>query len=271
MSAITRAVDAIELILRAQGPVRLIDLAHELGLAKSSAHRLVTTLEEADLLARTEGGNLTIGVRLVGWAAATDATSHLRTIAEPLMRQLRDTTGETVNLHVRRGADRICLVTLPGTFSLVPALRVGEPIPLGRGATGRLLLAHAPADIIHEVSRKLPDLGITPPTDEDLDRWRRDLWLVIKDDLEPGLAAAATVVALPHGEPAALSIGGSSLRLDEARFRDLRPLLMRCAGLRRAGSGGRITRAGSGAGTHGPRGDRDAARGRSPAQPGSRV
>ncbi|MDO5498282.1 MAG: IclR family transcriptional regulator [Propionibacteriaceae bacterium] len=228
MSAISKAVDAIEVVLQAGGPIRLTELAAELGVAKSSAHRLVTALEEAHLLSRTDLGALTVGPRLLGWAASTDASSRLRVVAEPLMRQLRDETGETINLHVRRGTARICLISMPGRFSLVPFFRIGEPIPLDRGAAGRALLAFAPQDVIDEVSHHFEAHGAAP-LPEELRRWREERWVVITDEIEPGLAAAATVILPRTGEMAALALGGSSARLDDARFRELRPLMLRCA------------------------------------------
>lgn len=227
---IAKAVDAIDALVDAGRPIRLADLAERLGAAKSSVHRLATSLMEVGLVHRDESGNFTLGHRLLVWSAAADSIYGLRDVAEPLIRRLRDETGETINLHIRIGATRVCLLSVHGNFALVPVVRPGQAMPLGMGASGRLLLAFAPEDVVTEVRGSLARSGRAVPSDLDLQRWREDPWIVISDEIEPGLAAAATVVRQRSGTGvAAITLGGSSARLDAERFAALRPSLMRCA------------------------------------------
>lgn len=227
---IAKAADAIEALIDARRPIRLAELAERLGVPKSSVHRLTTSLIDVGLVGRDESGLLGLGHRMLVWSAAADATYRIRDVAEPLMSRLRDETGETVNLHIRMGTDRVCLLSVHGNFALVPIVRPGQRMPLGTGASGRLLLAFAPDEVVTEVRGSLARSGRAVPSDLELQRWREDPWVEISDEIEPGLAVAATVVRQRFGAGVAvITIGGSSARLGAERFAALRPLLTGCA------------------------------------------
>ncbi len=124
---IAKAVDAIDVLVDARRPIRLADLAERLGVAKSSVHRLATSLVEVGLVHRDEDGYLSLGHRMLVWSAGTDSTYRLRDVAEPLMQRLRDETGETINLHIRVGVTRVCscrsMATSPSCRSCDPDRR----------------------------------------------------------------------------------------------------------------------------------------------------
>src|ERR1700719_4247960 len=93
-----------------EGPASLSDVAARTGLPRATAHRLAVALEDHGLLRRV-GGRFALGPTLV-------------VAARPALEDLRDATGESVQLYVRRGDERLCLVALESPHSLrtiVPA------------------------------------------------------------------------------------------------------------------------------------------------------
>src|SRR5436305_8725767 len=85
------------------GPLALPELVDATGLPRATAHRLAAALEVHGFVGRDGDGRFQLGARL----------SHpgLPTIARPALEALRDATGESVQLYVRRGDERLCVET----------------------------------------------------------------------------------------------------------------------------------------------------------------
>lgn len=229
MSTVAKAAQAIDVVIR-DGEVRLVDLATALGMPKSSAHRLLTTLVSESILTKDERGWYLPGTRLVQWGASAATGYDLRQIASRHMETLRDQTGETVNFHVPSGETRVCVAARPGTYPLVPVVPIGESLPLGRGAAGIVLLAYATPELRESVTVKLRAEGHRPPSSVTLARVRETGWHSVSDELEPGLSAVAVVVLNSSGQAVgALTLGGSSARLTRRRVRDILPAVQTCA------------------------------------------
>lgn len=122
-----------------QGPASLADLVARTGLPRATAHRLACALEEHGLLRRDAGGRWGLGPTLARLGAAAAAGPPLAVTAVPALEALRDATGESVQLYVRRGDERLCVVSLESPHSLRTIVPVGAALPLARGSAGRIL------------------------------------------------------------------------------------------------------------------------------------
>lgn len=69
---------------------------------------------------------------------------ELRQMALPYMQELAAATGEAVNLNVVENRQRICVERVLGTHECQQFVTIGKPLPLHKGASGKLLLAHLP-------------------------------------------------------------------------------------------------------------------------------
>jgi DNA-binding IclR family transcriptional regulator len=78
-------------------------------------------------------------VRLGAKAGAGQGAASLSALARPVLEELRDETGESVQLYVRRGEERVCVVSLESPHSLRTIVAVGAVLPLTRGSAGRVL------------------------------------------------------------------------------------------------------------------------------------
>lgn len=89
------------------------DLARRLCVAKSTAHRLVTTLCARGFVERNpETGRYRLGIRLYELGALVMSHHRLRRTAMPLLQELREQTGSTIHLAVADGAEIIHLERL---------------------------------------------------------------------------------------------------------------------------------------------------------------
>jgi DNA-binding IclR family transcriptional regulator len=120
-------LDALEF-----GPLSLNDLADATGLNRATAHRLASALAVHGLTGRDEGGRFLLGPRMVGRA--------LEIAARPALEHLRDATGESTQVYVRRGDARVCVLSLESPHGLRTIVPEGAVLPLDAGSAGKVLL-----------------------------------------------------------------------------------------------------------------------------------
>lgn len=135
--AILRAVEA------AERPCTLQDLVAATGQAKATAHRLAAALEAHGLLRRDGGGRYVLGLGLVALGHEAAERWPLGEAARPHLDELRRTTGESVQLYVRQGDHRVCMVSLESPHELRTIVAEGARLALDVGSAGRILLGAA--------------------------------------------------------------------------------------------------------------------------------
>ncbi|RVU22977.1 MarR family transcriptional regulator [Streptomyces antnestii] len=120
-------LDAVE-----RKPMGASELARHLGLSVPTAHRLVGAMVQHGLLRRDSEGRHRPGTRF--------DTSALTGAARPVLEQLCRETSETAQLWMRRGDDRICLLTVDSQEELRATVPVWTRLPLARGGSAALAL-----------------------------------------------------------------------------------------------------------------------------------
>lgn len=119
-------LDRVEAAPRALG-----ELVEATGLSRATAHRLATALEAHGLVGRDVDGRFVLGPRF--------ASAGLANLARPALAELRATTGESVQLYVRRGGGRLCVASLESPHGLRTIVAVGALLPLEVGSAGKVL------------------------------------------------------------------------------------------------------------------------------------
>ena len=125
-------LDALE-----AGPLGLPELVDATGLPRATAHRLAAALEVHGFVGRAADGRFQLGARL--------SQPALPAIARPALAALRDATGESVQLYVRRGDQRLCVEALESPHGLRTIVPVGALLPLDAGSAGKVLREDAAA------------------------------------------------------------------------------------------------------------------------------
>ena len=127
--------------LRTHGPMGLAELHEATGLPRATAHRLAVALEEHGLIRRDDVGRFCLGFELIALGRAAADAFALGDIGRPLLTGLRDETGESVQLFVREGDERRCVVSLQSPHGLRWIVPEGARLPLSLGSAGRVLSA----------------------------------------------------------------------------------------------------------------------------------
>ena len=126
-------------------------LAERTGIALPSVYRYITLLRETGLLAGDERGSYRLSARLVGLARAAEAAESIIDVADPVMQDLAEHTGETVILVRLIGRSAVCVHRVQSEQQLRISFEAGQPLPIDRGASARLLLASLPLTVRREV------------------------------------------------------------------------------------------------------------------------
>lgn len=127
------------------GAESLADLVTATGLSRATAHRLATALAVHGLLRRTDDGGFALGWRLVVLGRAAESGHGLVELAGPVLDALRDETGESAQLYVRDGDQRVCVAVSESPHGLRTIVGVGAALPIDKGSAGHVLLGDVPA------------------------------------------------------------------------------------------------------------------------------
>ena len=185
----------------AEHPCGLSELCRRTELPRATAHRLAAGLERHRLLTRDGAGRWRPGPALNELAIA--ATDPLLDAAAAVLPQLRDITGESVQLYRREGSARICVATAEPPAGLRDTVPVGAHLPLDAGSGAKVLLAWATPQLQRAV---LTEACFSERT---LTEVRRRGWAQSNAEREPGVASVSAPVRDRNGEVvAAVSVSG---------------------------------------------------------------
>jgi DNA-binding IclR family transcriptional regulator len=152
-----RTLERAAAILDAVGPASASasELARRTGLSVSTTHRLALSMVEYGFLRRADSGSFRLGHRFV--------RTTLESSALPVLEELRESTGETAQLWIRRGNERVCVLSSDSHHELRATLPPGSRLQLPAGSSGRLLAAEPDALREVEGSGWVESVGMRTP------------------------------------------------------------------------------------------------------------
>ncbi len=156
VQSVDRALSILEVLAR-DGEAGVTEIAADLGVHKSTAFRLLATLESHRLVEQDgERGRYRLGVGNLRLAGATTARLDLVQEARPVCRQLAADTGETVNITVRAETSALYLDQVAGSSALQSHNWVGQHIPLHATSNGKVLISELDDAQLKKAIRELP-------------------------------------------------------------------------------------------------------------------
>ncbi|CAN5492696.1 IclR family transcriptional regulator [soil metagenome] len=149
--------------------LRLTDLSERLGIPKSQALRIATTLEQSNYLTRDpETKRYRLGMRLFSLGVVVEQTLNLKRIAQSAFQELADVSTETVGLFVADRDGAVCVDIRESPKRLRVFGQLGRRMPWNAGASGKVALAFLPEHDRDEILnrnafRRYTDRTITDP------------------------------------------------------------------------------------------------------------
>jgi IclR family transcriptional regulator, acetate operon repressor len=222
--AVDRAAQLLVEVARRREPVTFAELTAASGLAKSTTSRLLMALERNGLIRRDLTGRFIPGEVFVSYAWRGGAETDLVSIAQPVLEQLGELTGETVNLGVPRDGGLVEQIAQVDSRYLIGGTNwVGLAVPLHCAALGKVLLAYGAAELPAGRLEQRTDRTITNRSAlaAELAAVRERGYAITIEELEPGLVAvAAPVFGVGTAAVGALSVSGPASRLPVGRLTD---------------------------------------------------
>jgi DNA-binding IclR family transcriptional regulator len=229
--AVERALSILRLFDERTTELSIAEVGARLGVHRSTASRLLAALERHGLVEQTAGG-YRLGLGLVSLAGLVLNRFPARAVARDVLRDLRDSTGETAYLGLLDGREVVYIDQASSRNVAVNVDWVGYRQPLTAGVTGFLLLAYQPPQVIDELLREpgASGSGLPVPTELELAAIRRRGYLTrVKEDGDGGAGVAAPIRDHRGVTVAALSVWGPRHRVEERLESELVPAVLRAA------------------------------------------
>jgi IclR family transcriptional regulator, acetate operon repressor len=250
VQAIDRGLAVLAIIAGADG-LTLTDLSQRAGLAPSTAHRILASLEAHKFVSHDEER----GLWLIGVGAFEVGTAFLRNrrlagIGRVVMHELMEETGETVNLGIEDGGEVVFISQVEAHSALRAFFRAGSRAAIHASGVGKTLLAEMSETRVREILykrglAKFTERTLIAPSNlfEELAVIARRGWAVDDEERNLGMRCVAAPVFNEYGEAiAGISVSGPTVRITPERAMELGPLVKRAAEEITASIGGHAPR-----------------------------
>jgi IclR family transcriptional regulator, acetate operon repressor len=222
VQSVDRAISILQVLAR-QGATGVTEIAAELGMHKSTAFRLLATLDARGLVEQNaERGRYQLGYGVVQLAAGATKAGEPSLIGLPVCRELAETVGETVNVAVHDGRWVVSVDQVIGSAAVTTVDWVGQRSPVHATSAGRVFLAHLPPDqldavLAEDLERYTPHTVVDPVVlRQQLGPVRDRGFAATVEEHQLGLAAvAAPIRSIDGGVVAALTVSGPTFRVNE--------------------------------------------------------
>jgi DNA-binding IclR family transcriptional regulator len=236
IQVIDRMMQLIDCLAASGVPASLKSLSEETGLHPSTAHRILGVMVRCGFADRIEPGAYRLGMRFLELGNAVRSRINVREVALPLMRELAQATGETVNLSVRQGDEIMYVERTAENRSMMRVVQmVGARAPLHITAAGKLFLCQGDHESVRAYAARTGLPAYTPNSLKGIAALMRELGLVRQqgfaldqEEAEIGVRCIAAAINDDSGAMiAALSLSAPADRQKPAQWT---PLVRAAAG-----------------------------------------
>ena len=140
IQVIDRLAMLLEILVRNGGTASLKALSAESGLHPSTAFRILSSAADNGLVGHIDGGQYSLGEKLMQWGCALQGGTNMPEIARPVMEWLRNKVEETVNLTLREGDEVVYIERATPRRMMRVEQVIGSHAPLHVTAVGKLML-----------------------------------------------------------------------------------------------------------------------------------
>ncbi|WP_169567233.1 IclR family transcriptional regulator [Sneathiella limimaris] len=230
VQSLNRALSILNTVAESNSGLKLTEISKTLGLAPSTTHRLLTTLQEERYVQYDrDSSRWQIGIQAFVTGNGFLISRDLVTVARPHMRRLMEESGETVNLAISEGDDVIYMAQIESREMMRVYSKPGNRVPLHCSGVGKAILMMASDE---EIARRALENGLNQLTDKtissvealtkELNESRKRGFAIDDEEHAVGLRCVASVIFDEYAEPfAAVSISGPAARVQPERLMEL--------------------------------------------------
>ena len=231
MRSVQRILAVFESFSRRRDSLTLQEIADRIDLPKSTAFRIVQSLEKAGYLVRLENKQYCLSFRFMRLAGLAKSTVDIREIARPIILELAEQTKETVTLNTVSGRDRVCIDVIDTASPLRSVTKAGEHIRLLDGSSAKMLMAHMPKKELAQVFSYVVRTSRVKPSElqMELAKIREQGYAVSHGKRLLGLSAVtAPIKDVNEDARFCLTVAGPTVRM-QTREKDFLKLVVKAA------------------------------------------
>ncbi|MEO7556388.1 MAG: IclR family transcriptional regulator [Acidimicrobiales bacterium] len=227
-NGLERGLDAMELLAE-HGEAKLVDVVDHLAVSRATAFRVLATLQRRGYVDHVRAAHVyRLGPQMRALASQSGSSSLIR-LGGMALADLRNITGETVNMVVLRRGTIAYVAILDGAHALRMAAKVGDEVPAHSTAVGKAILAALPDDERAALAGPEPyhrctkrTIGRRKDLEADLKRTRERGFAIDDEESEIGAACVAAAVVGADGRPlGAVSVSGLAARMPARTWPEL--------------------------------------------------
>lgn len=231
-----RVADVLLLFTAGPEAVGVSEISRRLGLSKAVVHRIMQSLASREVVTvDREARGYALGPAAAALGARALRDSTLRAAALPVLRELRDATGETTTLSELVGDRRVYLDQFESPQEIKMRVEVGRGFPLHAGGSSKVILAFLPAMRREAILSGALEV-LTPRTVTDREQLRAQLVQIARGGVavsggerQDGAGSVAAPVFGVDGVVGAISVCGPVHRFDENTCRSYTALVRNAA------------------------------------------
>ncbi len=231
MRSVQRILAVFESFTRNRNSLTLQEIADRIDLPKSTAFRIVQSLEESGYLVRLVNQHYCLSFRLTKLAGLVQSTIDIREIARPIITELAEQTRETITINTVSGPDRVCIDVIDTSSPLRSVTKAGEHIRLLDGSSAKMLMAYLPKAQLKPVLSYVSRTTKRKPSEitAELARIREQGYAVSHGERLLGLSAVTAPIKDMNEESIyCLTVAGPTVRLQN-REKDFIKLVVKAA------------------------------------------
>lgn len=237
VQALDRALALLRLLANSDG-LTLTEISQRAGMAPSTAHRLMTTMEAKGFVEmQPQSGEWSIGVEAFRTGTAFLRRIKVADMGRVVMRELMETCGETVNLGIADDDDIVFISQVETHETIRAFFRPGTRGPMHASGIGKALLAQMPDQRVRRILQKKGLQAFTRHTIGDSKRLFAELaqiraqgWSLDSEERTLGMRCIAAPIFNEYGEAVAgISVSGPAVRMPDERVGEVGPQVARAA------------------------------------------
>lgn len=230
IASVDNALMVIQLLIE-KPTLRVMDVADRLGVARSTAHRVLSALLARGFVVQDARKVYHRGPFFDLLASGGGAPRDIRPALRPLLIELSESVGETVHLGVLEGNGARFIDGVPSAKPLRVGVRTGMLLPAHRTSIGKALLAELPAESVRSLYPRGFD-GKTERLSEARDEFEREIATVRRKGYARNIGESdsrVTAIGTCIRDSSGRAVAAVAIAIPRARFEDsmLAPLVAR--------------------------------------------
>ena len=226
LQSVDNALKILELFSGNIQELGVSDVGRSLGLGRSTAHRLLTTLENRRFVEQNPAtGKYKLGMKIVNIGAGILGRLNIIKECHPCLEEVSNDTGESAHLALYNQGEITFVDKVPGRNPAIMASMIGLQRPAYTTGTGKALLAFLPEPDLEKYVRTCQLNKFTTATINDryelkkqLDQIREQGYSEDQQEMEEGLVCFAAPIRDRTGRVvAAMSVSGAASRMNMRR------------------------------------------------------